>query len=483
MAAVLPVLVLALVGLAAAGIFVLMPPESGSPNALVVMAAAASMVSLPIFLASLRFPMDALSLLVKVKPLSAIFLRFYLPPSWKLGATLLAPVHLAIILWGAVTLMIYRHRILRFLSPLIPLTPFIFWQIFVVLTQPSLGGLVQMLKAQWLTLFLLLGLALSIKVSDFTKILTGLQIVIALAMLTVVSQWLTGWPAPVSELDLLNSSRFEGGVYRFGGIWGLRSKGAETWAEVSIIISFSRIILSRQWGRNAPKHIVNILYCIGIISLTGSRTPILVLPMALTICLLLSGRFSRAMAGGLIVLVLGAGILSFGLLNTSVERMEREQVRVAEAGDFGNLAGGRTGIWRAGIQNWWDSGPTAILLGGGWGTSAEMVNRGDSLVDNERDNGVHNQHLQILMELGVAGFLCYLLYWLQLILVLLKAPVRGDPSLVLARNVAAGLLTCLLLRGMTFPSLNIESYAWIIGLAIAVLMQSVHVDNDHATSR
>ena len=108
-----------------------------------------------------------------------------------------------------------------------------------------------------------------------------------------------------------------------------------------------------------------------------------------------------------------------------------------------------------------------MVIGGGFLSSVEFVNAGDRL-GNEKDHGIHSQHLSILVELGVIGFALYLLFWFGLVR-LMRKPAESDLNDSLAQLVAAGIMTGLLVRGLTGDILNGVYYTWYLAIPVALL--------------
>ncbi|WDZ87857.1 O-antigen ligase family protein [Micromonospora cathayae] len=99
------------------------------------------------------------------------------------------------------------------------------------------------------------------------------------------------------------------------------------------------------------------------------------------------------------------------------------------APETGELSNGRTQLWQAAVELWWQSRPA---LGFGYGS-------GLYLFDQARDNDffavgvslVHNSYLQMLLELGLAGAVPLLVLVLAALRVVLRAPMsRVNPGLV-----------------------------------------------------
>jgi hypothetical protein len=352
-----------------------------------------------------------------------------------------------------------------YLFVLAPLAPFVAWQIIILGMRPSTGGITNILSQQWIPLILVTTLVSNLSTKDVRSILHGTQILVAIMLTTVFTEWLVGWPAPVTAFDA-DVAWFQGRTIRFGGIWGIRSKGAEGWAEVSYIISLSALLLNRNKTNNLL-HIINIAFCGFAISLTGSKTPIAVLLISSIFIILLARNAIRGLVLSAFIVMTVAGLLFAGAFDGTLERFEAEQVRLEENTTRDGLGTGRVGTWSAALHNWRSDGIITILVGGGPLSSTEFVNAGDRL-GFEKNHGIHSQHLLILVEFGIVGFAFYIMFWIGLIR-LLRKPDTFDANDTFAQLVAAGVMTGLLVRGMTADILNAVYYTWYLAIPIALL--------------
>jgi len=465
LAALIPVATLILVSLAGAALFLLFPPETGPTDTLMTaVVLGGSIVGAFFFLASV-WPERFITLLFKGKVFGDVALRFYLPESLRLGGTLLAPLNLAILLWSSGLVLLRRHLLKPYWVLLLPLVPFVAWQVLALGIRPSVAGLTKLLAQQWIPLILLTTLVSSLTIKDLRPILTGTQIAVAIMLSTVFTEWLVGWPVPVTDFDA-DVAWSQGRTVRFGGIWGIRSKGAESWAEISYIISLSTLIMGRRRPTDVL-HLANIGYCCLAVALTGSKTPVVVLTACTIVLVLLARNVARGMILSVVVIVTGAVVSSTGVFDRTAERFDAEQVRFEENTTRDGLGTGRFGTWTAALANWQAEGLVTMLIGGGPLSSVDFVNSGDRL-GNEKDHGIHSQHLSILVELGIIGMACYILFWVGLIR-MMKKPEDASDDASLAQLIVAGIMTGLWVRGLTVDVLNAVYYTWYLVIPIALL--------------
>ena len=468
MAALIPLATLILVSLAGLAFFMLLPPESGRTGPLMTAAVLGGSIASSFLLLASLWPDRFLRLLYRVKVLGDVSLRFNLPENLRLGSTLLAPLNLMIILWCSGLILLRRHLLRPYVPVLIFLLPFFAWQIVVLGIYPSQQGLVRFLSQLWVPLIFMVTLVSSMKIRDLQGILTTTQILAAIMLLTVVSEWLVGWPAPIQQMDA-DIAWEQGRTVRFGGIWGIRSKAAESWAEMSYLVSLCTLLVRRRQG-SLFFHTANIAFCLFVISLTGSKTPIFVLGSASVIAIALSVRATRGVIVISIVAVGAFSLISSGLFDRTFERMQTEQSRFQDNTTLDAMGTGRYGIWSAAIQNWRQAGPATVLLGGGLFSSEDFVNAGDRL-GTEKDFGLHSQHLAVLIELGIVGLALYFLFWIGLVRLMIL-PTGADEDLTYARLIAAGLLVGILVRGIAGDVLNGVYYTWYLAIPLALLAKA-----------
>ena len=411
------------------------------------------------------WPDRFLRLLYRVKVLGDISIRFNLPENLRLGATLLAPLNLVVLLWFSGMILLRRQLLKPYVPTLIFILPFFGWQIISLGIFPSQLGIVRFLSQLWIPLVFMVTLVSRIKMTDLTKILNTTQILTAFMLTTVVTEWSLGWPSPIQQMDA-DIAWEAGRTVRFGGIWGIRSKAAECWAEMSVLVSLCALLVGRR-QRLSYLHIINVGYCLFVISLTGSKTPFFVLSSASLVTITLSARAVRAVP--LITLATIGSIILFskGAFDRTLERFQVEQTRLENDTTFDAVGTGRVGVWSAGLHNWRQAGATTILIGGGITTSVDFVNAGDRL-GNEKRHGIHSQHLAVLVELGVIGMIFYLLFWFGLFR-LMTLPQSADRDCTHLRLVAVSLLVALLLRGLAGDVLNGVYYTWYFAIPTALL--------------
>ena len=151
-------------------------------------------------------------------------------------------------------------------------------------------------------------------------------------------------------------------------------------------------------------NIVALAVIVYAILLTGSRGGLLALAGGLLLCLLRSGNgFSWKKILLLVFVLVLLVVATQYLLPESLQ--ERFQVsNVVESGGTG-----RTGIWISALKVFYKSNFGRMLFGYGFGAFPNMM---------EANYGVykasHSDPIQMLLELGIVGFIVYLVMWYQL---------------------------------------------------------------------
>ncbi|WFE34828.1 O-antigen ligase family protein [Micromonospora sp. WMMD975] len=143
----------------------------------------------------------------------------------------------------------------------------------------------------------------------------------------------------------------------------------------------------------------------------------------------------------------------------------------------GDLSNGRTEMWQATIDLWWQNRPA---LGFGYASRTHLITLAS--IDESLGTGVsvvHNSYLQLLLELGLAAVVPLALLLLAVGRVALRAPVRGADS-GLVWLVVTGLLiqiteSAIFGTGQTYPYVF-----WLVTAGVLRHLPGHRVDVDRA---
>ena len=124
MAVLIPIATLIAVSLAGLGLFLVFPPEGSQSSPLMNAALLGGSLSASFMLSASLWPDRFLRLLYRVKVLGDISIRFNLPENLRLGATLLAPLNLVVLLWFSGMILLRRQLLKPYVPTLIFILPF-----------------------------------------------------------------------------------------------------------------------------------------------------------------------------------------------------------------------------------------------------------------------------------------------------------------------------------------------------------------------
>lgn len=198
-----------------------------------------------------------------------------------------------------------------------------------------------------------------------------------------------------------------GTKYGVGERLGFASSSAHNLALLGMIVATAGLTSTRRAGARFA------YLCLGTIPavMSGVRSALLA-AVVVVIVFLLQSRLSFRSVG--LVAGLAVVIVASGSLSVVTNRYQFDQSR-GEFTTFGTAGSGRGSIWELSFRHWRDSGP-ADWVGG---TGLRSIER---FQFEETGNAVvgHSDVIEVLVQLGVVGFVGWLLIWLGL----LRAPLN-----------------------------------------------------------
>jgi O-antigen ligase len=268
--------------------------------------------------------------------------------------------------------------------------------------------------------------------------------------------WIVGafvFGASVSAMLGLMES---GGARLVGGIGDPNTEAALLVAAMSLNIGLIAVC-PRGSPARALAVLAEVIMAVAFLD-TGSRGGIVALGVALVAVLLFGGRWRARAAVGVLLVVVLAPFYVFALAPSG-------------AAQHLNSSGstGRTDLWRVGVKMW-EANPVGGVGSGNFVVAEDQyvqtsgpLTRADVIVDLQRVT--HNTYLQILDELGVPGFVAFLVIVVGSISAALRAArlyeQAGDTAFeLLSRCLALGVLA--LLAADFFISNEYEHLLWLL---------------------
>ena len=202
--------------------------------------------------------------------------------------------------------------------------------------------------------------------------------------------------------------------------------------------------LFERHGRGLP--LLAMLINLAAIPTTGSRGGAVALVAAVLVAFVWMSWKNKArflaVAGVVVVVAWGRGLVADLLLNPNVQRIVSNE---------GGLDSARRDLWAFGLDLWSEN----LVLGVGPG-QFQVLSSG--LIDASRGNVVHNTYLSVGVELGLVGFFCFFSLWAWL----------GVSAVTHSRGQGAGLLLAVAGLALGMVTLNLENarFAWALAAFI-----------------
>jgi O-Antigen ligase len=203
-------------------------------------------------------------------------------------------------------------------------------------------------------------------------------------------------------LIILAGAGAVGTKYGTGERLGFASSSAHNLALMSMIVATAGLTTAKRNGARFA------YLCLGTLPVIASGVrSALIAVVAVGLIFLFQSRFSlRALllVGGVAVVVAASGLF------TIVESRYQFDQSKGEFTTFSTAGSGRGSVWSLSLRHWRDSGPSA------WagGTGLRSIER---FQEEETGNAVvgHSDVIEVLVQLGVIGFIGWLLLWIGLL--------------------------------------------------------------------
>ncbi len=190
-----------------------------------------------------------------------------------------------------------------------------------------------------------------------------------------------------------------GTYYGAGEKLGFAAEGPHALALMSMIVAAAGLTVRRTWMQIG-------FFALGAIpvALTGVRSALLGLVVILVIYLVQSPNRHRAL---LVLGAFGAVALAAGGLDVLMNRLSEHP---EEFSSFSTAGSGRGEIWEIAFDGWNAAGPVAWAFGAGLRSTVEfeLAALGSALVG-------HSDIVEVLVQLGVVGFVAWLGLWAGLL--------------------------------------------------------------------
>ncbi len=218
----------------------------------------------------------------------------------------------------------------------------------------------------------------------------------------------SGLAAMVFHLGVVAAGAGASGTYYGAGEkLGFAAEGPHALALMAMIIAAAGLTVRRTWMQVT-------FFALGAIpvALTGVRSALLGLVVILVIYVVQSPNKRRAL---LVLGGIGAVALAAGGLDVVLNRFSAHP---GEFSSFSSAGSGRGEIWSIAFDAWGAAGPWAWLFGTGLRSTVEfeLAALGSAIVG-------HSDIVEVLVQLGVVGFVAWIGLWLGLLTSHLRAIV------------------------------------------------------------
>jgi O-Antigen ligase len=218
----------------------------------------------------------------------------------------------------------------------------------------------------------------------------------------------SGLAAMVFHLGVVAAGAGASGTYYGAGEkLGFAAEGPHALALMSMIIAAAGLTVRRTWMQIT-------FFALGAIpvALTGVRSALLGLVVILLIYVVQSPNKRRAL---MVLGAIGAVALAAGGLDVVLNRFSAHP---DEFSSFSSAGSGRGEIWSIAFDAWGAAGPWAWLFGTGLRSTVEfeLAALGSAIVG-------HSDIVEVLVQLGVVGFVAWVGLWLGLLTSHLRALV------------------------------------------------------------